>query len=493
LLVAACHVHVLHCCAVCRLVQLENWSFADAPASSSTKLEIQLPVPAGQLDLAQLLVKGMYQAQPTITKELSHSQLLQLLLLADRFEVPKVQAAVLGAFSAVTAAQLEYQTAQDLLCLPASCAQQQGVAAVQRLAVQRLQQDLGDLEVNWNSEQLQQQLLQLPFQALLQLLQHDGTKAASENTVVYTVQRWYQHKLEAERSEEQLKQLLQQVRMRHCTSLFVSTVMTQCPLVCSCFSTQELGLAWQCSIEDGFTVLQKAKSSVLETYPAWGANKRPASSMQQRLEWRLPLDDLQAQVQQFLSDSNEAVWLTSDKTLLLQGQPCQLIVKLCSNGSSNAGSIAGSSEGQPLFIGLYLQLKDLPLGVVRQVKFSLTVVACPQTVTAAAAAAPLAFGGGFGGGFGAPAFAFGAVPAERAVAQPTSVSTNICLGSLCNSSLCNAGFKSCGNDKMLVLDSIGSWQQVEQALKQRQLVHPASTFGVGGRHLVLRADVVEIL
>jgi hypothetical protein len=425
----------------------------------------------------------MYQAQPTITKELSHSQLLQLLLLADRFEVPKVQAAVLGAFSAVTAEQLEYQTAQDLLCLPASCAQQQGVAAVQRLAVQRLQQDLGDLEVNWNSEQLQQQ----PFQALLQLLQHDGTKAASENTVVYTVQRWYQHQPEAERSEEQLKQLLQQVRMRHCTSLFVSTVMTQCPLVCSCFSTQELGLAWQCSIEDGFTVLQKATSSVLETYPAWGANKRPASSMQQRLEWRLPLDDLQAQVQQFLSDSNEAVWLKSDKTLLLQGQPCKLVVKLCSNGSSNAGSTAGSSEGQPLFIGLYLQLKDLPLGVVRQVKVSLTAVAGPQTVTAAAAAAPLAFGGGFGGGFGAPAFAFGAAPAERAVAQPTSVSTNI-LGSLCNS-----GFNSCGNGKMLVLDSISSWQQVELALTQRQLVHPASTFGVGGRHLVLRADVVDIL
>jgi hypothetical protein len=450
-------------------LQLDNWS--SSSSSSSTKLDIQLPVPAGQLDLAQLLVKGMYQAQPTVAKQLSHSQLLQLqllLLLADRFEVPKVQAAVLEAFSAVPAEQLEYQTAQDLLCLPDSCAQQPGVSAVQRLALQRLQQDLGDLEVTWNSEQLQQQLLQLPFRALLQLLQHDDTKVASENTVVYTVQQWYQHQPEAQRSEEQLKQLLQQVRMRHCTSLFVSTVMTQCPLVCSCFSTQELGLAWQCSMHDSFKVLQQAKSSVLETYPAWSADKRPASGMQ-RLGWRLSLNTLEDAAQRFLSDSREAV-LCGGRTFLLQGQACQFKLKLTSSGSRS--SIAGGDEGQPLFIGLYLHL-DLPPGMVRQRTFSMTAVACSPPATEAAATAPLAFGGGSG----APSFAFGAQANE---ARCTSVFTGSCtaIASDC---------KDWGYERMLTLDSISSWQQVDQALKHRQLVHAAGS-GEGGRHLVLRAD-----
>jgi hypothetical protein len=115
---------------------------------------------------------GIYQKQPTITEGLSHEQLLQLMLLADRFEVPKVQAAVATAFSGVQPQQLEWQTSLQLLDLPPSCSQQPEFKAVQQLAVQRLQQQLGDLEEVWADEQLQQQLLGLPFTAILQLLQH---------------------------------------------------------------------------------------------------------------------------------------------------------------------------------------------------------------------------------------------------------------------------------------------------------------------------------
>ncbi|WIA20949.1 hypothetical protein OEZ85_005288 [Tetradesmus obliquus] len=82
-------VALFNCCKA----KLAPWSYAGAYNSSSTecKLEVLLPVPAGQQELAELLVKGMYQAQPTITDGLSQLQLLQLMLLADRFGVPKGQ------------------------------------------------------------------------------------------------------------------------------------------------------------------------------------------------------------------------------------------------------------------------------------------------------------------------------------------------------------------------------------------------------------------
>jgi hypothetical protein len=49
----------------------------------------------------------MYQAQPTIAGNLSQQQLLELMLLADRFEVPKVLAAAAAALVAVPADQLD--------------------------------------------------------------------------------------------------------------------------------------------------------------------------------------------------------------------------------------------------------------------------------------------------------------------------------------------------------------------------------------------------
>jgi hypothetical protein len=156
---------------------------------------------------------GMYQAEPTITDSLSQAQLLQLMLLADCFGCPKVVAVATAAFSAVTVQRLEWDTALQLLCLPRSCAQQQEFKALQVTAVKRLQQQLGDLEQVWADDELQQQLLALPYEVLLQLLQ--VTCVASENTVVYTIERWCAQFQDI--TPEQLQQLMSLVRMRHCT------------------------------------------------------------------------------------------------------------------------------------------------------------------------------------------------------------------------------------------------------------------------------------
>ncbi|KAF6262081.1 hypothetical protein COO60DRAFT_1636287 [Scenedesmus sp. NREL 46B-D3] len=133
----------------------------------------------------------MYQAQPSITDGLSQQQLLQLMMLADRFEVPKVQAAVAAAFAAFPNEQLEWDIAMQILNLPPSCAQQPEFSELQELAAQLLLQQLGDLEEVWSEEQLLQQLLQLPYAAMKQLLQHPDMCVAAENTVVYTIERWY--------------------------------------------------------------------------------------------------------------------------------------------------------------------------------------------------------------------------------------------------------------------------------------------------------------
>eukprot|EP00775_Hariotina_reticulata_P000066 gene66-209_t len=57
---------------------LENWS----SSSSEGKYRLELPVPAGQLELGKMLIQGMYCAQVDLAG-LTQQQLLQLLLLAD--------------------------------------------------------------------------------------------------------------------------------------------------------------------------------------------------------------------------------------------------------------------------------------------------------------------------------------------------------------------------------------------------------------------------
>jgi hypothetical protein len=420
------------------LLQLDNWS-----SGSSTKLEIQLPVPARQLDLAQLLVKGMYQAQPTVAEELSHSQLLQLLLLSDRFEVPKVQAAVLAVFTAIQAEQLEWVTALELLDLPSSCAQQPEFAGIQQLAVQRLQQQVGDLELAWNDEQSRQQLLQLPFHALLQLLQHDQTRIASENTVVFTVQHRYEQQPARQRRQGQLQQLLQEVRMRHCTPYYVSTVMTQCPLVSSCFSTLELGLARECCTADGFKMLQEGSSPVLQQYPSWSADKRPASAMQQQVVWRLPLSELQAAVKKHLDypDPEAVSAVGHGKSCLLQGQLCCVFVRC---GLSGRPTVL---PGRWLRVELTLLLTE---GAVRRVMLQVS----------AEAAAPAG---------------------EHIVRGPD---TAVFAGTA----------EGCEPYMGYVITELGgsSWQQIEQDLRQQQLVHAAGG-GCDEPHLLLKVEILEML
>jgi hypothetical protein len=175
---------------------------------------------AGQLAVGELLVQNIYAAQPDISS-CSQEQLLQLLLLADRYGVPKVLAAVTAAFASIPPADLQWSTLLALYALPPGCADLDACKSVFAVAGDKLQQELGDLELTWADAEKEQLLLSLPQPALLQLLQDDRTRVASENTVFYSIHRWWsQQQVQvavsgaAAPAEGDMRALLQLVRMQ---------------------------------------------------------------------------------------------------------------------------------------------------------------------------------------------------------------------------------------------------------------------------------------
>jgi hypothetical protein len=303
----------------------------------------------------------MYQARPSITAGLSQQQLLQLMLLADRFGVPKVlaAAAAAAAFAAIPAKQLEWDIAVQLLHLPPNCAQQPDFQAVQQLAVQLAQQRLGDLEQVWafsSSEPLQQLLLSLPFEGLKQLLQHDKTCVETENTVVYTIERWWGAQDAALRNIDEGQQLMHLVSMRHCTQYYAATIMPQSPLVQQSFEPSVLPLMCESCMPAGFERMQSAECLVLQKYQAWSAEQRPVSenSPLTVCQQLLSLDGLQAAAEQLFS-SGEAVTLdSSNSPMIVQGQPMQIKAVMTDTCSKQG------TRSPALQLGVFLCLLNLP-------------------------------------------------------------------------------------------------------------------------------------
>jgi hypothetical protein len=375
------------------------------------------------------------------------------MLLADRFEVRKVQAAVATAFSAVQPQQLEWETTIQLLDLPSSCAEQEEFRAVQQLAVQRLQQQLGDLEEVWADQQLQQQLLALPFAALLQLLQllqHTDTRVATENTVVYTIEEWYRAQLRAAQDVEQLEQLMHLVRVRHCTQYYAGTVMPQSTLVQLCFQPSEVVLMHVCCQSGAHASLQeRAKCPAIKKYRAWMAEKRPASAKQPTVEWQIPLVRVKAAIEAHLSSSSSSsvVTVAASSNYIVQGQALYLMAKVSDGSSSPNNDTVGNSGSKLAKFGVFLHLVGLPSNAVRKVtaKFSLTKVS---------------------GNADSP-----------------------CFRDLFMSNVSGQGFMN-----MLVIGPIASWEAAEAVLRRAQLVHNGEQGeGAVGPHLKVKVELLELL
>ena len=203
-------------CVVSYRMQLQNWG---------EKPEVELLVPTGQLAIGEALIKTMYNKGADLSK-LSQQQQLQLLQLADAYNVLPVSTAICNSISSIPKASLQWDTAMEVFTLPDSCQQLPCHSKLKQAAGDKVQQILGDLDLVWSekrAEPVRQQLLQLPCSALKQLIADSRTKVASEDTVFFTIDYWLASN--SSTTQEQKKELAQLLRLPHCTPSYLTSLM----------------------------------------------------------------------------------------------------------------------------------------------------------------------------------------------------------------------------------------------------------------------------
>jgi hypothetical protein len=255
---------------------------------------VELAVPAGQVEIGCLLIKAIYQPRLDLSS-CSSAQLGQLLQLADQYQVSHVIGAVSIALSDRAAAE-DWEAVVAVYCLPESTQKLPECGAAVQAAQALLVEVLGDLEVDWDikQEQKQKQLLGLPFQWLQQLLQHQNTKVASEDTVVFTIDAWLKYNNRTATKQEQ-RDLAQTIRVAHCSPLFVGTVMPGCPWLVQAWGVEDLMAAsvLACKPNQQAVDCIWSMDELRRRHPAWAKPRRPASSLTtMELSWAVPVSKL---------------------------------------------------------------------------------------------------------------------------------------------------------------------------------------------------------
>jgi hypothetical protein len=271
-------------------MQLDNWM------DPSKAPEVELSVPAGQLEVAYLLLKGMYHPQLDLST-CNSDQLSQLLQLAARYQVSHmVGAASLALGDKITASQ-DFAAVVAVYQLPESTLKSPECGGAAAAAQSFLVTNLGDLEVTWNNKQKTEQLLGLPFQGLKQLLQHQETKVATEDTVLYTIYKWLDRLQEQGNlaSQQEQQELAQTIRVAHCTPFCVVKVMPCCSWLVEAWGVQDLMAASALSCtpnEEPPNFIQKDKT-LMRRRSSWFLSARQASAIKQgQLIWVVPLQEL---------------------------------------------------------------------------------------------------------------------------------------------------------------------------------------------------------
>lgn len=279
-------------------MQLDRWS--DTDGSDSGRKQLQIIVPPGQQELGLRLITAMYADQPDLS-DLSIQQLVQLMLLADSYDVGKVLAAAARALGQLQPEQITLEVVSRVFALPESCLKLKCFEAARTKAAEQLQQQFGDLEEVWGDSSQAEQLLQLPFAAMLQLVQDGRTKVASEDTVMYTLERWLGENPDT--SSEQQQQLADTVRLPLCTATFLSSAKRVAWLLDAGYTQQELLMA--CVLQ-GYIRLQEENTWVLECRQqraAWDMKKRPSSSRSSASRaWTVPLAEVRSMVEKVTTD-----------------------------------------------------------------------------------------------------------------------------------------------------------------------------------------------
>jgi hypothetical protein len=253
---------------------------------------LQLLVPPGHLELGRRLMTAMYSSKPDLS-DLGTLQLIQLAILAECYGVGKVVAVVARHLQQLTVETISLAAAAALFELPEGCLAWQEFQGVQKTATDKLQRELGDLEVVSGNKEKEQVLLGLPLGALLALLGDVRTRVAYEDTAVDTVRRWLEQ--HSDTSSQQQQQLMGVLRLPHCTPTYLAarvapaaSWLRQAGLT----EAEALGLCALPSIEVGQRMARV--KWVFGNKAAWQLPPRPLSCMREVvISWDLPLSRLE--------------------------------------------------------------------------------------------------------------------------------------------------------------------------------------------------------
>jgi hypothetical protein len=288
------------------------------------------------LDLGELLIRCIYQAQPQL-EPCSQAQLLQLVTLADNFgaaAVADLAGEQLQLLAADPGSELEWDTAMRIYSLPPGCPELDTFKHLFFAAARRVMQELHDLE-NACQESNMRKLLQLPQLALLHLLNNRQTCVASENTVIYVIQSWALAQ-QQQPSLLEMQQLCSLIRIGNCSALYLSAVLGAWPLLAQCFSPQEHALACMLASSNRATqqqklpaILQAAEqsrvhnarmarlelqqtqmmlegNSIIRSRPVWLQSARPGAAEEYNVEFEIQVSWVEDLVNDALAKARAA-------------------------------------------------------------------------------------------------------------------------------------------------------------------------------------------
>lgn len=329
------HRLLLHRASPVFAAQLERWH-SDAAGDTGTHAGTQAHSPqkpakpkvelivssADDVPSAQLLYRSIYLGAKAL-EGATQAELLAVLWLADMFEVCGSIEAAGYRLAAVTVDQLDWQTVGGMFTLPDACLQARAMAAPLAACGQKLQQELGDLDVAMRVSKKKQLLLSLPLAALVALLKDDRTRASFEDTVLGVATAWWcerwpggaqlQQRDEQEQ-EQHAKQLAAVGRFGQVSPVVLATVARRTQWVSRAVNAEQLYQLIAFSV--GGAPYQKTRvllgEGVVSEHPEWLAPKRPLSCVTEAaFECDVVVEQLRAATGQLLRDVSSGVTLRS--------------------------------------------------------------------------------------------------------------------------------------------------------------------------------------
>ncbi len=207
------------CCCQARLAR---WQEQQPEGQSSRPVVTVVVQGAEQIPAARAFVEFMYRQH--LPQSATQQLLIDVLQLADEYDV---QSCAVACCQHLSAMQLEWNTVLRVLWLPPACSESEVFGGLFSSASEQLQQQLGDLEVAWASDEGRQRFLALPLKGVQLLLSDDRTRVAYENTVLVATTMWLQQHSSSLTSEDK-KRLAELIRLPHITPLFASSVLHSC-------------------------------------------------------------------------------------------------------------------------------------------------------------------------------------------------------------------------------------------------------------------------